>query len=83
MTVVQKIAFNEEQREYVKSILKEHRMSRVALIRYLVKMKAADVDTAEDIEPAVGEMNMFINNIIDVLSRLTDKEYSDIILLDV
>jgi len=77
MTSIQKVEFTEEQREYVRSIYTLNRMSRVAMIIYLVKMKSARVETDDEFE--AEDITELIDNTIRSLSMMTDEEYQDII----
>lgn len=79
MTTLQRLNFTEEQREYIKSILKERKMSRVALIIYLVRIKSSDA-IIDDTDYETDSSKEFISGITDILYRMSDKEYSDIML---
>ena len=76
MTSIQKVEFTEEQREYVRSIYTLNRMSRVAMIIYLVKMKSARVETEGEFD--AEEITELIDNTISSLSEMTDEEYQEI-----
>lgn len=57
--------FTIEEKSFIQSIISKNRMSRVALIRKLIKMKKA---FDKDIELMIGQ-------IVKKLSAMTDKEY--------
>ncbi len=74
MTTLEKLRITEEQRWLISSVLKEQQMSRVAMIKYLVKLKAVDVAEQEG-ALSDEEIKLKIDDTIDVLSRMSDEEY--------
>lgn len=57
--------FTIEEKSFIQSIISKNKMSRVALIRKLIKMKKA---FDKDIELMIGRM-------VKKLSAMTDKQY--------
>lgn len=89
MPAVRKPEFTEEQRSLVQSILQERRMSRVALIRYLIKLPAGmsngagsgdepEAEEQDELQEGLGgEMKELSGDIIDMLCAMTDEEYAE------
>lgn len=85
MLTMKRLEFTEEQRSFMQSVLQERRMSRVALIRYLIKLPAGmsdgagsgDEPEAEEQEELKTELQELSGNIIDMLCSMTDEEYAE------
>lgn len=86
MLTMKRLDFTEEQRSFMHGIIQERRMSRVALIRYLVKLSAGMHGTASGDETEPGEqeelkteLKELSEEIINILCAMTDEEYAGII----
>lgn len=87
MTTLDIMNFSEEKFVFVRSILKEEKMSRVALMRYLIKYKKTFIldpdcplkDNPEDLKEEICEM---IDEINDFLARIDDADYKRLFIDD-
>lgn len=87
MTTLDIMNFSEEKFVFVRSILKEEKMSRVALMRYLIKYKKTFIldpdcplkDDPEDLKEEIREM---IDEINDFLARIDDADYKRLFIDD-
>lgn len=60
------MGFTMEQEAFIKSFIKDHKISRVAIIRQLLKSKA-NLEKDE---------HYMIDNAVTILSKMSDEEYS-------
>ncbi len=78
MTTMDIMRFEEEKFTFVENLLKERLMSRVALMRYLVKYKKTFVpepDPFQNTEELKEEICGMVDEIIDFLAAIDDEDY--------
>lgn len=72
MFIEEKLNFTEEQRGLVASIITARPMSRVACIRYVLKIASVPSENEDDTD----ELKNIANRTVRMLCRMTDEEYA-------
>lgn len=75
MLIEEKLNFTEEQRGLVASIITARPMSRVACIRYVLKLASVPSENEDDTD----ELKDIANRTARTLCRMTDEEYAEFV----
>lgn len=79
MLETDRLKLTEEQAGYLESITAGMNMSRVAVIRYLIKLKSGIDTLDEEAWMTKDEIKHMLSSMVDIISHMTDEEYARII----
>lgn len=79
MLATDRLKLTEEQAGYLESITAGKSMSRVAVIRYLIKLKSGIGTLDEEAWMTKDELRHMLSSMVDIISHMTDEEYARII----